>query len=278
MAKISGLINNKEREIAARIRKVRYSNQLSQPAFARKLAITRDRLASIEYGRTPLIVQIADKISEQFDINLIWMSTGRGLMQPTCGLILQICQGIKGNDLFSNVDIVRFQKLCEDAMRHNWLVVDVVASGQLEIRSESEAAEIARTIHLHFDQLFGDIPLNAKRKLLPLVIRTLVKFDTDWVLGNRTDPGENIVMLPHYKKSDLTQTTTIDKKLEVKAQLPNLLERLNRATQETGKMSALAGFLGVPLASVSRWLAGKREPGGEITLKLLKWVEQQERQ
>jgi transcriptional regulator with XRE-family HTH domain len=77
---------------------------------------------------------------------------------------------------------------------------------------------------------------------------------------------------------DLTESATSEILAVVKAQLPRLRERLNRATKETGKMSALAEFLGVPLASVSRWLSGKREPGGEITLKLLHWVEQQERQ
>ena len=80
------------------------------------------------------------------------------------------------------------------------------------------------------------------------------------------------------ENKDLTDSESADKHSAVKSQLPNLLERLNRATKETGKMSALAVFLKVPLASVSRWLSGKREPGGEITLKLLQWVEQQERQ
>jgi outer membrane biogenesis lipoprotein LolB len=82
----------------------------------------------------------------------------------------------------------------------------------------------------------------------------------------------------------LTEAETSAKLQDVKVQLPNLLDRLNRATNETGKMSALADFLGkatghkVPLASVSRWLSGKRAPGGEITLLLLRWVELQERQ
>jgi transcriptional regulator with XRE-family HTH domain len=77
----------------------------------------------------------------------------------------------------------------------------------------------------------------------------------------------------------LTDTATSENlPVNVKAQLPSLRDRLNHATKETGKMSALAEYLGVPLASVSRWLSGKREPGGEITLKLLHWVEQQERQ
>ena len=85
----------------------------------------------------------------------------------------------------------------------------------------------------------------------------------------------------NFKPSEelyLTHTATSAKLSTVKAQLPSLLERLNRATNESGRMSALAEFLGVPLASVSRWLSGKREPGGEITLKMLHWVKQQERQ
>jgi hypothetical protein len=76
----------------------------------------------------------------------------------------------------------------------------------------------------------------------------------------------------------LTDSESLVKKSHVKPQLPNLLARLKAATKETGKMSALANFLDVPLASVSRWLSGNREPGGEVTLKLLRWVEQQERQ
>jgi hypothetical protein len=84
-------------------------------------------------------------------------------------------------------------------------------------------------------------------------------------------------------EKELTDAASSEKlRPDMKPQLPSLLERLNRATKETGKMSALADFLGkatrkhVPLASVSRWLSGKREPGGEITLMLLQWVEQQE--
>lgn len=86
------------------------------------------------------------------------------------------------------------------------------------------------------------------------------------------------------RKYMLTDSSSSGKIAEVKAQLPNLLDRLNRATKPSGMMTALAEYLAkatgetVPLASVSRWLAGKRMPGGEITLLMLKWVEQQERQ
>jgi transcriptional regulator with XRE-family HTH domain len=71
----------------------------------------------------------------------------------------------------------------------------------------------------------------------------------------------------------LTDTASANKREAVKAQLPNLLERLKKATAEPGAKSALAEFLDVPLASLSRWLSGEREPGGETTLRLLQWVE-----
>jgi transcriptional regulator with XRE-family HTH domain len=80
----------------------------------------------------------------------------------------------------------------------------------------------------------------------------------------------------------LTDSEMSSSVAEVKTQLPSLLERLKRATAETGKKSELAEFLArvtganVPLASVSRWLSGEREPGGEVALLLLKWVELQE--
>lgn len=64
----------------------------------------------------------------------------------------------------------------------------------------------------------------------------------------------------------------------VKERLPELLARLKRATQKRGKKAELARYLGVALPKVSRWLSGKPEPGGETTLRLLSWVEQQERQ
>jgi DNA-binding transcriptional regulator YiaG len=81
------------------------------------------------------------------------------------------------------------------------------------------------------------------------------------------------------EKHHLTEVATYEKlPADVKKQLPSLLERLNQATTETGKMSALAAYLKAPLASVSRWLSGKREPGGEITLRMLRWVEHEEHQ
>lgn len=67
----------------------------------------------------------------------------------------------------------------------------------------------------------------------------------------------------------------------VKPLWPLLKERLQRATAEPGTKTRLADYLGVKIASVSQWLTDSktsaREPGAETALRMLKWVELQER-
>lgn len=76
--------------------------------------------------------------------------------------------------------------------------------------------------------------------------------------------------------SSLQNVTELDNFKSVTPAFADLLLRLNVATEERGKKSELANFLGVSLPVVSVWLAGKREPGGEATLRLLEWVQAQE--
>ena len=79
------------------------------------------------------------------------------------------------------------------------------------------------------------------------------------------------------EKRVLTNITVTDNVSSVKSTMANLLDRLNKATSQRGMKSKLAKVMGVPLANISQWLSGAREPGGETTLRLLHWVEQQER-
>ena len=79
------------------------------------------------------------------------------------------------------------------------------------------------------------------------------------------------------QKQSLTNVTAEGYKESVQAVIPKLIERLIKATKERGKKAELARWLGVPMPRITEWLSGKREPGGETTLRLLLWVEQQER-
>ncbi len=107
----------------------------------------------------------------------------------------------------------------------------------------------------------------------------------DWIRACVTDPDFIIPFLedrqrtpPDRPKNILSHVTVSGNVENVKAKLPILLHRLNQATTERGMKSELAKFMGVPLPNVSQWLSGEREPSGETTLRLLHWVEQQERQ
>jgi hypothetical protein len=131
---------------------------------------------------------------------------------------------------------------------------------------------------------FSEALVEAGEKLLPQY-----PFDTwETILKRRQllaqSKHDTAVWLAELKrrKEVLTDAETSARNVGVSAQLPKLLERLRKATAAPGRKSelakALARSLGrdIPLASVSRWLSGEREPGGEIALRLLHWVESQE--
>lgn len=95
------------------------------------------------------------------------------------------------------------------------------------------------------------------------------------------------LLLEHRRKNLAPQQSTLDSvhasvnSGDVKAQWPLLKKRLQKASEPVGLKSKLAEFLGVKLASVSQWLSdsdSQREPGAETTLRMLRWVELQERQ
>ena len=87
-------------------------------------------------------------------------------------------------------------------------------------------------------------------------------------------------LTPGTQKEELTDVNDSVKPSDVKAQWPILKKRLQEATAEPGLKTAMARFLKVKnLASVSQWLTDSdnaREPGAEIALKMLYWLEHPE--
>lgn len=79
------------------------------------------------------------------------------------------------------------------------------------------------------------------------------------------------------QEKGLTSEPLKDTTSPVQPIMPTLIERLRSATKEHGRKTELAKWLGVPRQSVNGWLAGDKEPSGETTLRLLHWVEQEER-
>jgi hypothetical protein len=81
MPKVSGLVSPREKEIARRVGQVREHINWPQPAFAAELDISRDRLASVEYSRTPLRFADGYRMCMVFDINPEWLANGVGEMR-----------------------------------------------------------------------------------------------------------------------------------------------------------------------------------------------------
>jgi transcriptional regulator with XRE-family HTH domain len=104
MPKKSGLITQREADIGRRVRQVREHIKWPQPAFAGELDISRDRLASIEYGRTPLRYEIGYRLCIIFEINPRWLAEGAGEMK--CTLLspdLPKPEGFPDRSLFSRI-------------------------------------------------------------------------------------------------------------------------------------------------------------------------------
>ena len=268
---------------------------LSQAQFAALVGLKHAAYAGFEYDRTQLNYHAAWKILGFFwNLNPIWLAEGTGkMLEPRDFTFPRPEQcGAGQRALFSRV--------FEDSLRPRLLKAKVLtivnpgfpvrcfpfgatALGILNNKERfgellsawlaelpgSKVAEFLDELFLRGAQIYARYPRDKDKRAVEKRKDKMYQIEKE-----RRFPTSGLAV----ENPDLTNPATSAKHLEVKLQLPNLLDRLNRATKETGKMSALADFLGVPLASVSRWLAGKREPGGEITLKLLRWVEQQERQ
>lgn len=85
MPKQSGLVDKRESAICARIKDFRESIRWPQPAFAYELQLSKNQLASIEYGRTPLRWEVGYRLCVMFDVNAHWLATGEGPVTPYLG-------------------------------------------------------------------------------------------------------------------------------------------------------------------------------------------------
>src|SRR5271155_5660177 len=104
MPKKSGLVTPREIQIGQRVKRFRDQINWPQPAFAAELGISRDKLASIEYGRTPLRYPIGYRLCFIFDVNHQWLATGKGeIKAATAALELPPPERVRKRALWSEV-------------------------------------------------------------------------------------------------------------------------------------------------------------------------------
>jgi transcriptional regulator with XRE-family HTH domain len=285
-------IPQREIEICGRLRLARKATNLSQVAFARLLEIDSSRLASYELARVPVKWELAFKLCKSINLSQRWLALGVLPMHPTYEVGLPYSPSTKANSLFSSIfdDFLNVQtRVIEQA----W----VKEFGEEKFRAgEFEGLELT-----HFQRLDRAFTTAAVRSIVKAITIELnwLPDDLRAIYINYLADAMNAFRLKHSKqignlvpptarelseqavnlnKISLRGVTESGKHSGVQAKLKELRVRLNQATADRGMKSRLAKFMRVPLPNVSQWLSGKREPGGETTLKLLQWVEQQERQ
>lgn len=102
--------------------------------------------------------------------------------------------------------------------------------------------------------------------------------DEGWFWGYKVVPASPGEMVPlpsgvkDFHRKVLPKFTEYSKSMDMSLNMATLMKRLQRLTEPSGMKGKLAKALGVHQPRVSEWLAGKYEPTGETTLRLLNWV------
>lgn len=288
----------REREIGNRVRECRAKLRLSQRSFAEQIGLTRDQLAHIEYHRTPLRYDIAWRIRRIFGVSIDWLWGGcfgpmdvfeddhlplpdaTGL--PESALLTAVFEKVHGPT--DGLDYegtkqkrTRQVKLSKDDLDHRSLLL---LSLRLQVREWIARVPTGHATDLH-DKLMQ--LASAYLKALPEVQRELWEARHDalvWeelrrAVKERTSGAAGQIR-------GLTDSSEAPKSIhvQIKPQWPELKKRLQKATEGIGAKPALAKVLNVDPTQISQWLSeskSAREPGGDYALRLLKWVELQER-
>lgn len=264
-------MNDQERAICRRLGILRKQLGWTQTEFAHAFDTKRDQLASVEYGRNPLRYWLADRVCERLDVCQQWLACGEDPMRGYVRLPLETGLEIKPKELFSAAWHRRVGHLVKREVKASEAMKQILAN-------DPNAPDKILANRLYW--LVGLATQHIPPELYHAYFDTLTA-ETSAFISSHALQGTYLATGTPPKapqKNSLRNVSDYVNLASVKPQMPNFLDRLKKMTAERGKKTALAKFLGVPLASVSQWLSGDREPGGERTLRMLRWVEQQERQ
>ncbi len=245
------------RTLAGRLRWLRDTAGLTLTQFASKIGYNKGYLSLLESGKAANpSARFIVAVSMGFNVSAKWLQTGEG--RP-----FQV-----GEDQATRISLPdwsedRLGKIY--AVLHDLpdaLATDAVLGHLLRSEGLAEIQAVWREI--------GLLPnLPGPARLFWNAAFTQLQFAKMDRPSEAPQEAESEALKKHAEK--LTNGP-------VEPIMPKLRERLRQQTAAHGSKTALARLLGVPRQSVNDWLAGRKEPGGETTLRLLRWVEQAERQ
>lgn len=239
--------------------------------MAEVLDIKPVTLASYETGRVPLAAEFAQKFCAAFDVNQAWLAEEKGFIHGYIEIPIKIKPLMAQCRLFS-----------EAYDKH---IKPVTPYGYFDPTVEKDSIKLAQ-----YGLAFGRAQETEfwtygafSADQLAVILAKILKEKMNTMSPQERGEFRNFILraVGNFKIGEKTQLTLKADSLTndgVQPVLPKLIQRLKRATEARGSKSELAKWLGVHRQLVTDWLSGKQEPGGETTLRLLNWVEQQERQ
>lgn len=243
-------LDGEEKAVCNRLGSARRWAGLSQEDLADALGITRAQLANIETGRTELAFTLGWNACKRLDIRQLYLATGSQPVTPffDAGPL---------EDLPS--PNISFRRACvagpiSDLLNMVDCGSDMVGPGGSMEAYRRAASELFRTFLLR-------LPKDRYKDFLDTLYRAMMEFEA--------------VSLKAVENISLTGIPPIRNTSDMVRDLKSLRARLRTATSDYGKKAELARHLETSLPRISEWLSDT-EPGGETTLKLLNWVEQQE--
>jgi transcriptional regulator with XRE-family HTH domain len=285
---IRSFLPQREIEICQRLREIRQRRRLEQPEFAEALGITRSRLSSYEYAKAPIKYELGKQSCYRFNVNQRWFATGAPPAAPYFDISPNLEFRIKTKDLFSTAFDSVLRPYIEERERElkQFCGEEIFYAGEVagealdnfhligENPAKAAAFYVRKAVLIRLQWLPPDLQIEYADAIMGADRTFQKKFGKVLAaLLPPADRGMDQNQAARRGKESLTEISLKSKTADMKSEMQKLLHKVKAKASRPGGKSQLANELGVAPARVSEWLAGKKEPGGEYTLRLLKWVE-----
>jgi transcriptional regulator with XRE-family HTH domain len=249
--------------------------------LAHVCGIDQAALVRLEIGRVPLKYGTAQRIIDQLRVNPLWLATGEG--EKEAGFVeLPSAKeiGVADMDLFS--------KVFDDLLRPCFPVnperrIKPGSSQRLKAYDAILRDTISRSLGERLEEIFYHIPVDDLQKFAVAIIGFAEKFKErypkeqwDTLLSRKANFAVQTLNRQIFLGQGVDTLSENRKSADVKSELKGLLAKVRTLTKAKGAKTKLAAHIEVPPSRLSEWLAGKYEPSGESTLRLLRWVQEQE--
>jgi hypothetical protein len=251
---------------------------------------------------------VAWRLSKEFRISLLWIESGLGSIESLetdflpdpiennirkFELLTTVVDGCKQavNEALSNVDLtpVKLKHVPPlNARLPKFSSEDEIGKGTIDVESRIIVEEFLTTMAREW---VAHAPLGKTTEMAAYICQAAQEFidglpavSSDEVIRRWKALDLERIRNAHLMRTfrrvtgqnkQLTQSSEKHRTGEVMKPIPSLKEVLSavkKATAERGQRASLARRFKISQASLSEWLRGESEPGGEITLRLWKWV------